>query len=588
MTFSHALVLVAALSAAFPAAADDINDSILSNNNTPRQIASIDESVSIDINPTADSNYNSNDLWQRIRRGFAMPAMDDEYVTRNESRFASNPAYLDRLFQRSSKYLYFVVSEVEKRGMPMEIALLPMIESAYNPQAYSHAKAAGLWQFIPATGTHYGLEQTWWYDGRRDIYAATGAALDYLTMLHNMFGDWQLALAAYNWGEGAVQRAISRNQAKGLPTDYLSLKMPAETRNYVPKLMAIRNLIATPEIYGLNLPALENKPYFTALSTSRHIDLDLAASLAGMSVSEFLTLNPAYNKPVIAYKPERKVLVPIEKADLFNEGLANYSGDLLSWQPYQVVKGDSLETLSAQYGANPASLSSVNRLSNPRLKPGQLVLVPRRAELASLATPAAVPTKPVTTAAIETRPVVPANESTTATPIEIAAVTEKPDTPKTETVITAAYTPNTPVIIPETNDAEIAQAAPAEAPVIVAKPRYHVVDKGDTAFNIARRYGLSVDELLQINQLKNANLNLGKRLNILADAAPVMAKEKVSQKATSKSKPSSQYTVQSGDTASKIARRFSVTVPELLRWNGLKNNSVLKPGDDLTIFVARK
>lgn len=585
MTFSHALVLVAALSAAFPAAADDINDSILSNNNTPRQIASIEESESIVILPSSENSINNQDLWQRIRNGFAMPAMEDEYVTRNQNRYAANPAYLERLFQRSSKYLYFVVNEVEKRGMPMEIALLPMIESAYNPQAYSHAKAAGLWQFIPSTGTHYGLEQTWWYDGRRDVYAATNAALDYLTMLHNMFGDWQLALAAYNWGEGAVQRAVNRNLAKGLPTDYRSLKMPAETRNYIPKLMAIRNLVATPEIYGVNLPPLENKPYFSVVSTSRHMDLDLAAELAGMSITEFLMLNPAYNKPVIAYKPERKLLVPIEKVDAFHEGLANRSGDLLSWQAYQVTKGDTLETLSAQYGANPANLSAINRLSTPRLKPGQLVLVPRRTELASVTPPVATPTKSVAPV-IETASSEPTNNQPTEAPVEVAALTIAPETPKAETII--SDTPPNAVIIPETNDAEIAQAAPAEAPVIVAKPRYHVVDKGDTAFNIARRYGLSVDELLQINQLKNANLNLGKRLNVLADAAPVQAKEKVSQKATSKSKPSSQYTVQSGDNASKIARRFSVAVPELLRWNGLKSNSVLKPGDDLTIFVARK
>lgn len=586
MTFSHALVLVAALSAAFPAAADDINDSILSNNNTPKLIAPNEDPSSITA-PEAVTVVNQNDLWQRIRTGFAMPTLQDDYVTRHENRYLANPAYLQRLFQRSGKYLHFVVNEVEKRGMPQEIALLPMIESAYNPQAYSHAKAAGLWQFIPSTGTHYGLEQTWWYDGRRDIYAATNAALDYLTMLHNMFGDWQLALAAYNWGEGAVQRAVNRNLAKGLPTDYLSLKMPAETRNYVPKLMAIRNMIATPESYGLTLPALENKPYFTAVSTSRHIDLDLAAELAGMSVPEFLTLNPAYNKPVIAYKPQRKVLVPIEKADLFNENLANRNGNLLSWQPYQAIKGDTIESLAAQFGADPSSLSAINRISKPRLKPGQLVLVPRRSEVtASLAQANTSPKQAESS-------IVVAKEK----PIELALnqPSEKEAISSSEVISVVAESsvipspiPEKAAVIPETTDAEIAQAAPTEAPVVEAKPQYHVVAKGDTAYNIARRYGLSVDELLQINQLKNANINLGKRLNVLADAAPLNTKEKISQKATSKSKSSSQYKVKTGDTAAKIARRFSVAVPELLRWNGLKNNSILKPGDDLTIYLASK
>src|ERR1700731_763473 len=224
--------------------------------------------------------------------------------------------------ERSQKYLYYIVEELESRHMPTELALLPFIESAYNPQALSVAKAAGMWQFVPGTGRTYNLKQNMWQDERRDVLASTGAALDYLSRLHDMFGDWYLALAAYNWGEGNVQRAIARNQAAGLPTDYLSLKLPVETRNYVPKLQAVKNIIANPQLYGLTLPAGPNRPYFVSVKTSHDIDVDVAARLAGMPLDEFKALNPSFKKPLIVGSIESPNLLPFDNAQNLERNLA--------------------------------------------------------------------------------------------------------------------------------------------------------------------------------------------------------------------------------------------------------------------------
>ncbi|MDP1633704.1 MAG: transglycosylase SLT domain-containing protein, partial [Gallionellaceae bacterium] len=241
----------------------------------------------------------AEDLWQRIRDGYAMKELDSKLIKRHEKWYASHPDYVLRMTERGRRYLHYIVEEVERRGMPMEIALLPMIESAFNPGAYSVASASGIWQFIPSTGKHFGIEQNWWYDGRRDIIGATNGALDYLEKLHKQFGDWELALAAYNWGENAVARAQARNRSLRKPTDYSHLKMPRETQNYVPKLMAIKNIVADPARFGLILSDIADEPYFEAVATSRHIDVKVAAELADIPMDEFLALNPGHNRPVI-------------------------------------------------------------------------------------------------------------------------------------------------------------------------------------------------------------------------------------------------------------------------------------------------
>jgi membrane-bound lytic murein transglycosylase D len=245
------------------------------------------------LNPVLDLTVPATDLWARIRNGFALPNMDSALVREQENFYSARPEYMKRMAQRSQRYLYYVVEEIEKRGMPSEIALLPMIESAYNPTAYSRSHASGIWQFIPSTGRLYGLQQNFWSDERRDVAAATHAALDYLEKLYDQFGSWDLALASYNWGEGAVARAIAKNEAKGLPTDYRSLTMPRETRYYVPKLQAVKNIIADPAKYGVELSQIRNEPYFTSVPVPQNIDVKLAARFAEMPLEDFLSLNPA-------------------------------------------------------------------------------------------------------------------------------------------------------------------------------------------------------------------------------------------------------------------------------------------------------
>jgi membrane-bound lytic murein transglycosylase D len=260
--------------------------------------------------------------------------------------------------------------------MPTEIALLPMIESAYNPTALSSARASGIWQFIPSTGRIYGLDQNHWYDERREVLQATEAALDYLEKLYEMFGSWDLALAAYNAGEGAVARAIAKNAAAGLPTDYGSLTLPAETRNYVPKLQAVKNLVASPKRYGIAILDIPNQPYFSTVSTRRHMDAEAAARLAGIPLSEFLSLNPAYNRPVVMPEDSRPLLVPTEKADQFAANLLSNGGPLVTWQTYNVQRKDRIDRVASRFGMDPGRLAEVNRLSvGSRLYPGQTLLV---------------------------------------------------------------------------------------------------------------------------------------------------------------------------------------------------------------------
>jgi membrane-bound lytic murein transglycosylase D len=322
-----------------------------------------------------------NDLWARIRNGFAMREFNSPLIAKHEQWYASRPDYVARITDRARRYLYFITSEVERRGMPSEIALLPMIESAFNPGALSTTRASGIWQFMPATGKNFGLQQNWWHDDRRDVIGATNGALDYLQKLHDMFDDWELALAAYNWGEGAVQRAQARNRRLGLPTDYSSLKMPAETRNYVPKLLAIKNIIADPARFGLTLQDIPDQPYFAAVATTKHMDVKLAAQLADISMEEFTALNPEHNRPVILQSKSDVILLPVDKTETFRANLESYDKPLVSWQSYQPKKGERLDQLAPRFGLTVANLKSVNGLSaRGNISTGQTLLVPLNGE----------------------------------------------------------------------------------------------------------------------------------------------------------------------------------------------------------------
>jgi len=396
------------------------------------------------------------DLWQRIRVGFAMEPLDTPLVRQHEDWYTSRPEYIARFVDRGSRYLHYIVEQVEKRKMPMEIALLPVVESAFTPKAYSRAKASGLWQFIPSTGKTYGLTQDWWRDNRNDVVAATDAALNYLQKLHDNFNSWELALAAYNCGEGCVARAIAYNQKRSLPTDYLSLtKLPPETRNYVPKLIAVKNIVLSPGTYGVEIESIPDQPYFTTVEAPPKIDVKVAAKLAGMSVEDFVALNPAHNKPV-AVASTGTLVVPVDKAENFRQNLEAYDEPLVSWTTYQAKRGESLDAIARKHGLTFAQLKSAN--DSPKLldKKGRLrqagpILVPMKKGVASI----------VATTAPATAP-----------PARVATVSVPSATPK--------------------------PAGHAAAP---SATRTYVVRAGDTLYSIARKFNTAVDTILRLNQL---------------------------------------------------------------------------------------
>ena len=324
----------------------------------------------------------SGNVWAYLRKDFKIQEVNQSLIRTHESKFATNAAYFNRTLQRSKPYLYHISNEVKKRGMPAEIALLPFIESAYVTKARSHVGASGLWQFMPATGRHYGLEQTSLYDGRHDVYASTDAALNYLQYLHSLFGDWSLALAAYNWGEGNVSRAIRKSEAAGLPPTYENLKMPNETRNYVPKLLAVRNLVNNPQIFGLSLPDIDYKPYFKTVTVDSPIDISAAARLANISESEFLSLNPAFKTPVFIPKTTRKMLLPVTAAKSFEDNYRKSDAkSLLSWDIYTPAYPTSLDDISIKTGLSVSELKRLNNLSSNNLAAGRSILVSKNTAL---------------------------------------------------------------------------------------------------------------------------------------------------------------------------------------------------------------
>ncbi|HUW50704.1 MAG TPA: LysM peptidoglycan-binding domain-containing protein [Sulfuricella sp.] len=468
------------------------------------------------------------DLWARIREGFALQELDSPLVESHVNWYVNRPDYVKRMVERSQLYLYHIVEEVEKRGMPTEIALLPMIESAFNPKAYSRSHAAGIWQFMPTTGKNFGLKQNWWYDGRRDVTAATDAALDYLQKLHDMFGSWELALAAYNWGEGSVQRAIARNQKLGLPTDYLSLKMPAETRNYLPKLMAVKRIIIDPAANGLNLASIPNRPYFIGVAIPQHIDVAVAARLAEMPLSEFISLNPAYNRPVINAKGTRTLLLPVDKADTFTNNLENYDKPLVSWKSYTPARGEKLASVAHRFSISVARLKEVNSLTKRgKLSSGQMLLVPLKH-----------------------------NESA-APAIDDDQRAIKDDEPARSTTTRLV----------------------------------HAVRKGDTLASIARHYRISSAQIKNLNHLKSNRLSNGQKLVIRQETAAhkhvaVAAKAKNTKLASESGKRRRHYyTIRRGDTVASIAKRFKVAINDIQRWNNLSARRGLTPGHRVSLML---
>lgn len=467
------------------------------------------------------------DLWSRIRNGYALEHSLHPRVETELKWFASHPEYLERVAERASPYLHLIVEELEERQIPMEIALLPIVESAFQPFAYSHGRAAGIWQFIPGTGRRYGLKQTWWYDGRRDIAASTEAALKYLSYLNKLFdGDWMLALAAYNSGEGTVGRAIRRNKKRGQPTDFWSLDLPKETRGYVPKLLAIARLVENPPAYGVILPSIADEAFLTRVDVGSQIDLDLAAELAGISLEAIYRYNPAFNRWASDPNGPHELLVPLENSAQLSAKLQEYPPEKrIAWTRHRIRSGENLGTLAAQYKTTVSLLKKINKIRGNMIRAGQSLIIPvarkdlKRYKLSS-----------------EQRLARLKNRDRDGTRVE-----------------------------------------------------YHV-QEGDTLWEIAQKFSVGVNRLAKWNGMAPRDtLRPGQKLVIWTQKPDEQLSSFNPSNFTHPFQDTTRrrigYTVRKGDSLAAISRKFKVSVSNVKRWNDLNGNRYLQPGQRLTLYV---
>lgn len=519
--------------------------------------------------PAAEEDSIPGDVWERIRRGFAIPDLASPAVDRWLRFYTRDPAYLRRMADRAGQYLYDIVENVEARGMPMELALLPFVESAFQPEALSKAKAAGLWQFMPATGNDYSLNQNLWRDDRQDVLQSTRAALDYFEYLHGMFGDWQLALAAYNWGEGSVSRAIARAKRAGRAADYAHLRMPRETADYVPKLEAIKRIIENPSKYGIELPDVGNEPFFVTITKPRDIDTKTAAELAGMPLEEFRALNPSYKLPVIVASHNNVMLLPADRVDYFIDNLASWmdSGQPLSrWSTYKLQQGETLAAVAERAGMSESFLREVNGIPKGRqVLPNSTLLILSDAgdDISVDDADARLRLSPQTTWRRVTYRVRPGD--TLSTIARRWHITMK-------SIVTANRLRSDRLragqrlilTVPNVERAPIQQASRS-----TGSHKIHAVSSGETLSSIARRYGVSVSALRTTNRISGNVIRPGQRLRIPGTAGDDLPAAVI-------------YTVRQGDALSTIAQRFGTTVTKLKRANRLTNNT-LRVGQRLEI-----
>ena len=575
-----------------------------------------------------------NSVWAHLRGEFRMSEVNPELVRRHESKFVSSSAYFKRTIERSRPYMYHISNEVAKRNMPAEIALLPFIESAYVTKAKSHVGASGLWQFMPATGRHYGLEQTPLYDGRHDIYAATDAALNYLQYLHGLFGDWSLALAAYNWGEGNVGRAVNRARAQGLEPVYENLRMPNETRNYVPKLLAVRNIVNNPEYFGMSFADLDNKPFFKAVDIDQPIDLSAAVRLADISQAEFDALNPAFKSPVYIPKTGRKLLLPATAIATFERNYKKADrASLLSWDVYTPYADTTLSSIAAETGMSTAELKRLNGLSKESVAAGRSLLIAKNRFSGS---PAAVPAN---FAALDAD-INPNDNKLQTVPNLNIAVTETTFKPSRQTVdiqTASAAQPAPDTLRPPVQTAAVdftKQTAQAAAPTVTNQPvaaapaapstdeveeRIRQLASVSASQNAPQPATAAVadggnNELL-MTFVQESGLSENSDTVTVADSSPnQLENEQAAQEAAERSRQAklaaerakqqkqaaearalaaaknsgtpTTHKVGSGDTLFNIAKRYDMNVADLIASNNIKGNTI-HTGQILKVAAAK-
>ena len=494
--------------------------------------ASANDAVVQKIDPPAFTDHSfvsplPPDLFVRLRGGFKLEDVDQPAVDRELNWYANHPDYLERTWGRAEHYLHYIVQQLNARSMPLELALLPVVESAFEPYAYSRARASGLWQFIPNTGSNYGLKQNWWYDGRRDVVASTRAALDYLQSLHDSLdGDWLLAIAAYNCGEGNVQRAVNHNLRLGKPVDFWHLKLPTETRAYVPKLLAMRRIVANPAAYGLEFSQIDDEPYFAQVSTGGQIDLQVVAEIAGITKDDLYELNPAFHRWATDPTGPYSLLVPAYVADGLEQTLLTLTPEQrMRVAHYEVQRGDTIAAIAKQNSTTPELLRHLNGLdANEKPVVGSTLMVPS----ATIDLPEKA--------------------------LRAAALVDRPERIRGRRS---------------------------------AHRGLHVVRRGDTLFGIAHRLGTDVHTLARLNNMDVTDpLRAGQRLVVSDRALTTPSASRGSTAGAPASGRQVTYTVRPGDTLYGIARMLQVTLHDLLGWNDMPAGSAIRPGQKLVAFVS--
>ena len=462
------------------------------------------------------------DLLTRLRSGFSLDYEDNRRIAAERNWFVRHPAYLERVFTRAQRYMPYILAEIERRDLPLELALLPIVESAYDPFAYSHGRAAGLWQMIPGTARRFGVRQNWWYDGRRDVVDATRAALDYLEYLYELNdGDWLNAIASYNSGEGNVLRSVKRNRNAGKPDDFWNLKLPRETSTYVPKLLALVDIVADPDAYNLTLPAVADEPQFVVADIGSQLDLALAAELAGVDVDTVYSYNPGYNRWSTDPAGPHRLVLPVAAADTFTAALAEVpESERVRWKRHKVKNGEAISQIALEYNTTVAQIREANNLRGNMIRAGHYLLIP-------------VATQPLST------------YSQSADARLAKTQNRKRDGSKVE----------------------------------------HVVRKGESFWTISRRYKVTHRQLAAWNGMAPGDpLPVGRKLVVWTDAvneSPQVSPATTLGNTTRKLR----YTVRNGDSLYLIANRFRVSINDIARWNNIDKNKILRPGQKLTMYV---